>query len=80
MTTPSSEILDDLFHACAFRAYVDEAAATGGQPCRERTKYRAYRYYEADLAAKNAACPRASSNAPVTASSTTATQVRELAF
>lgn len=48
------ELLDDLFHSCAFRAFLDEAAASQQLPCVEQTKYRAYRYYETDLAARNA--------------------------
>jgi hypothetical protein len=46
-------ILDDPFHGAAFAAYVDEAATSKGQPCSERTRLRAYRYFEEALAEKN---------------------------
>ncbi|MCA9048098.1 MAG: hypothetical protein KDA89_05185 [Planctomycetaceae bacterium] len=54
MTAADSDILDDLFHSCAFRAFVEVAIESGRLPCVERTKYRAYQHYETDLAAKNA--------------------------
>ena len=53
MTTDLDEILDDLFHGCAFAAFVEQAIAQGGPPDREATRLRAYRYYEEALAAKN---------------------------
>jgi hypothetical protein len=49
----TEDVLDSLFHACAFAAYLDQAAADGGSPDPERTRHRAYRYYEEELAAKN---------------------------
>jgi hypothetical protein len=51
----TGDILDDFFHACAFRAYLDEAAACRGWPDCEATRRRAYRYYEEALAEKNRA-------------------------
>ncbi len=47
------DILDDLFHGCAFAAYVDQAIEEQGPPDREATRRRAYAYYEQELAAKN---------------------------
>jgi hypothetical protein len=44
------DILDDLFHGCAFQAFVDEAHAVQGWPDPEATRRRAYRYYEDALA------------------------------
>jgi hypothetical protein len=46
------DILDDLFHGCAFAAFVEQAIAQGGPPDQEATRVRAYRYYEDALAAK----------------------------
>lgn len=54
MTNADSDILDDLFHGCAFRAFVEEAVESGRLPCVEQTKYRAYQHYEESLAAANA--------------------------
>lgn len=48
----TDEILDDLFHGCAFAAFVEQAALTGGSPCPEATRRLAYRYYEEALAAR----------------------------
>lgn len=56
MTEPHNDFWDDLFHGCAFAAYVDQAAEEGDwPPDSEATKRRAYRYYEEALAARNAA-------------------------
>ena len=52
--TDLDSILDDLFHGVAFKAFVEEALLTGGPPCPERTRQRAYRYYEDALARRNA--------------------------
>jgi hypothetical protein len=46
------EIFDDLFHGCAFRAFIDEARAVQGSPDSEATRRRAYRYYEEAMAEK----------------------------
>ncbi len=48
------EILDDLFHGAAFAAFLEEAALVQGSPCPNKTRERAYRYYEEALAFKNA--------------------------
>jgi hypothetical protein len=45
--------LDDLFHGCAFAAYVEQAAIDRGPPDIEATRLRAYDYYERALAEKN---------------------------
>jgi hypothetical protein len=45
--------LDDLFHGCALRAYLEVWAETRQfPPDRELTRWRAYRYYEEELAAR----------------------------
>jgi hypothetical protein len=49
------DILDGLFHACAWRAYLEQAAEERKfPPDSEATRRRAYRYYEDALAEKNA--------------------------
>jgi hypothetical protein len=55
MTAPADydDILDGLFHACALRAYLDQAKAQQGWPDPEATRRRAYEYYERALAEKN---------------------------
>jgi hypothetical protein len=47
------DILDGLFHACALRAYLDQAQAEQGWPDPDATRRRAYDYYERALAEKN---------------------------
>lgn len=47
-------ILDDLFHSCAFMAFVEEYASTNGRPDSDRTKWRAYAHYETSLAEASA--------------------------
>jgi hypothetical protein len=54
MTHDLDDILDDLFHGCAFAAYLDQAALQGGPPDSEATRRLAYAYYEKALAEKNA--------------------------
>jgi hypothetical protein len=55
MTDATDDILDDVFHGCALRAYLEVMAETGQfPPDSEATKQRANRYYEDALAAKNA--------------------------
>ncbi len=44
------DILDDLFHACAFAAYVELATACRGVPDLEATRL-AYLFFEEELAA-----------------------------
>lgn len=47
------ELLDNLFHGCAFAAFVELAVVSGGIPDQEATRRLAYRYYEEALAEKN---------------------------
>lgn len=47
------DILDDLFHACALAAFIDQAIEEGGPPDKEATRRRAFAYYEQELAARN---------------------------
>jgi hypothetical protein len=53
MNGDPEDILDDLFHACAFSAFVEEAHAQQGWPDSQATRRRAYDYYEQALAARN---------------------------
>ena len=49
------EIWDSLFHGCAWAAYIDQAAEEGRfPPDSELTRRRCYRYYEEELAKRNA--------------------------
>jgi hypothetical protein len=52
---PDDEIWDDIFHGCAFQAYLEQAAIEQGPPDSEGTRRRAYRLYEEALAEKNRA-------------------------
>lgn len=54
MTESLDDILDDLFHGCAFAAFVEQATAGRGPPCPEKTRRRAYQLYEEALAEKTA--------------------------
>ena len=45
--------LDDLFHGCAFSAYLELAVECGGVPEPNATRRLAYRYYEESLAEKH---------------------------
>jgi hypothetical protein len=49
----NDDIWDDLFHGCAFAAFIDQAIEEQGSPDPEATRRRAYRYYEEALAQKN---------------------------
>jgi len=52
--TEHDEILDSLFHSCAFHAYLQIALETGcWPPPSEATRQRAYDLYEQALAEKN---------------------------
>jgi hypothetical protein len=51
--TSNDPIWDDVFHASAWAAYLDEAYVQQGWPDCEATRRRAFRYYEEALAAKN---------------------------
>lgn len=55
MTTKSEpdDIWGNLFHGCAWAAYVEMAVATGGPPPAEPTRRLAYRLYEEELARRN---------------------------
>ena len=56
MSDDLDDILDSLFHGCAWAAYVEQMAADGRwPPDAEATKQRAFRYYEEELAKKNRA-------------------------
>ena len=52
MTVPD-EVLDDLFHGCAFAAFVELSIERKGPPDMEATRERAFRYYEEELARRN---------------------------
>lgn len=47
------DIWDDVFHGCAFAAFIDQAIADQGSPDPEATRRRAYRYFEEALAQKD---------------------------
>lgn len=53
MGTEPDDILDNLFHACAFAAFIDQAIEERGPPDMEATRRRAFRYYEQELATRN---------------------------
>ena len=53
MTVSLDQILDDLFHGCAFAAYVELAVSCGGVPDSDATRRLAFRYYEEELSARN---------------------------
>jgi hypothetical protein len=62
MTAGADDILDDVFHGCAFQAYLEVWRETGQfPPDSEATRRLAYQLYEEALAEKNAAvggkCP-----------------------
>lgn len=46
MTESLDNILDNLFHGCAFTAFVEQAIAGRGPHCAEKTRRRAYQFYE----------------------------------
>lgn len=50
MASDLDAILDDLFHGCAFAAFVEQAVAEGGWPGPDATRNRAYRHYEKAVA------------------------------
>jgi hypothetical protein len=53
MSHDLDEMLDDLFHGCAFAAFVELAIERKGLPDGEATRERAFGYYEEELARKN---------------------------
>jgi hypothetical protein len=50
---PGDDVLDDLFHGCAFAAFIDQSIEERGPPDIEATRHRAFAYYEQELAARN---------------------------
>jgi len=52
-TTLDGEIIDDLFHGCAFAAFVELAVACKGVPEVEATRRRAYDLYQQGLDQKS---------------------------
>lgn len=52
MTETLDDILDDLFHGCAFAAFMEQAVLTDGFPCPEMTRRRAFQLYEEALAVR----------------------------
>ena len=56
--TAGGDVLDDLFHFCALRAYMEVWAQTGQfPPDSGATRLRAYRLYEEALAEKSGRPP-----------------------
>lgn len=55
MSPELEEILDDLFHGCAWAAFVEQAVATRELPDVEMTRRRAFELYEEALAEKHTA-------------------------
>ncbi|MEZ6064136.1 MAG: hypothetical protein R3B90_00160 [Planctomycetaceae bacterium] len=53
MTETLDDILDDLFHGCAFAAFMEQAVLAGGFPCPEMTRRRAFQLYEEALAVRH---------------------------
>jgi hypothetical protein len=53
----ADSIMDDLFHGCAFAAFVDEARLVRGWPDSEAVRRRAYAYYESALAERHNSKP-----------------------
>jgi hypothetical protein len=53
MSTELDDLWDSLFHGCAWAAFFDQAAEEQGWPDSEKTRKRAYRYYEEELAKRN---------------------------
>jgi len=53
MAATDDDILDSVFHGCAFAAFIDQAREEGGPPDMEATRRRAFAYYEQELALKN---------------------------
>lgn len=51
---------DDLFHGCAFAAFVELASVLRAWPTPEAVRTLAYQHYEMALAAKHAAAPQSS--------------------
>lgn len=60
MNSDLDDLLDDLFHGCAFAAFVELAIACRGVPDSDATRTLAYRFYEEELAASR--CPHETSS------------------
>jgi len=58
MIETRDDFWDDLFHGCAFAAYVELAVECNGVPDEELTRRRAFAYFEDALAAKQGRSPR----------------------
>ncbi|MBY0457831.1 MAG: hypothetical protein K2V38_10870 [Gemmataceae bacterium] len=56
--TPDDPFWTDTWHGCVWAAFVEAARACGGMPAGEDVRVRAYRMYEQELAARNAARDR----------------------
>jgi hypothetical protein len=54
----TDEFYHDVFHGSAWAAYIDQAIAEQGWPGEERTRARAYRYYEEELARRQGRAKR----------------------
>lgn len=54
MSDEFDAFLDDLFMGCAFAAWIDQAVFEQDWPDEERTRVRAYRYFEEELARQHA--------------------------
>jgi hypothetical protein len=63
--TSDDSMWDDIFHGCAWAAYIDQAQQERGRPDCEATRRRAFAYYEEALAEKNAVY--SSGSIPITA-------------
>ena len=50
---PADDILGELFHGCAFAAFVEQARLQQDWPDVEATRVKAFRYYDEALAEKN---------------------------
>jgi hypothetical protein len=53
MTKKPDEILDDLFHGCALRAFLEQAVTEQSLPDCEATRRRAFELYEQALRSRH---------------------------
>jgi hypothetical protein len=53
MSTELADLWVSFFHGCTWAALIDHAAEEQGWPDSEKTRKRAYRYYEEELAKRN---------------------------
>lgn len=68
MASELDTILDDLFHGCAFAAFVELAVADAGWPRPNATRAQAYRYYEQALSDRGPEGPSLNSKDTIQAS------------